>query len=137
MVILIVFQFFHEVIRSAQLKTSILRRSICLIPTARPLHFTYLGSLITNDGSSSRDITPRIVKAASAMYRLSNPLFHKHRISIQTKINMYRALVVFVLLYGSEAWATTLRRSSAPRRVRHALPKAPPACVLAAAHQQP
>ena len=42
------------------------------------------------------------------MYRLSNPLFRKHRISIQTKINMYRALVVSVLLYGSEAWTTTL-----------------------------
>ena len=70
--------------------------------------FTYLGSLITNDGSSSRDITSRIAKAASAMCRLSNPLFRKHRISIRSKINMYRALVVSVLLYGSEAWATTL-----------------------------
>ena len=70
--------------------------------------FTYLGSLIKNDGSSSRDITSRIAKATSAMYRLSNPLFRKHRISIQTKINMYRTLVVSVLLYGSEAWATTL-----------------------------
>ena len=37
-----------------------------------------------------------------------NPLFRQHRISIRTKINMYRALVVPVLLYGSEAWATTL-----------------------------
>ena len=70
--------------------------------------FTYLESLITNDCSSSRDITSRIAKAASAMCRLSNPLFRKHRISIRTKINMYRALVVSVLLYGSEAWATTL-----------------------------
>ena len=70
--------------------------------------FTYLGSLITNDGSSSRDITSRIAKTTSAMCRLSNPLFRKHRISIRTKINMYRALVVSVLLYGSEAWATTL-----------------------------
>ncbi len=42
------------------------------------------------------------------MYRLSNPLFRKHCISIQTKINMYRALVVSVLLYGSEARTTTL-----------------------------
>ncbi len=66
------------------------------------------GSLITNDGSSSHDITSRIAKAASAMCRLSTPLFRKHRISIQTKINMYRALVVSVLLYGSEALATTL-----------------------------
>ena len=70
--------------------------------------FTYLGSLITNDGSYSRDITSRIAKAASAMCRLSNPLFRQHRISIRTKINMCRALVVSVLLYGSEAWATTL-----------------------------
>ena len=68
--------------------------------------FTYLGSLITNDGSSSSDITSRIAKAAVAMCRLSNPLFRKHRISIRTKINMYRALVVSFLLYGSEAWAT-------------------------------
>ena len=55
--------------------------------------FTYLGSLITNDGSSSHDITCRIAKAASATCRLSNPLFRKHRISIRTKINIYRALL--------------------------------------------
>ena len=61
----------------------------------------------------SRDITSRIANAESAIYRLSNPLFRKHCISIQTKINMYLALVVSVLLYGSDAWATTLavRRS--------------------------
>ena len=70
--------------------------------------FTYLGSLITNDGSSLRDITSRIEKAASAMCHLSKPLFREHRISIRTKINMYRALVGFVLLYGSEAWTATL-----------------------------
>ena len=69
---------------------------------------TYLGSLITNDGSSSRDITSRIAKADSAMCRLSNQLFRTQRISIRTKINKHRALVVSVLLYGSEAWATTL-----------------------------
>ena len=64
--------------------------------------------MITNDGSSPRDITSRIAKAPSTMCRLSNPLFRKHRISIRTNINMYRAMVVSVLLYGSEAWVTTL-----------------------------
>ena len=88
--------------------TSHLPLKICNTEVLFVDSFTYLGSLITNDGSSSRDITSRIAKAASAMYRLSNPLFRKHRISIQTKINMYRALVVSVLLYGSEARATTL-----------------------------
>ena len=70
--------------------------------------FTYLGSVITNDDSSSSGITSRIAKAASAVIRLSCPLFRKHRIGIPTKINMYRTLVVSVLLYGSEVWATTL-----------------------------
>ena len=88
--------------------TSHLPLKICNTEVLFVDSFTYLGSLIPNDGSSSRDITSRIAKAASVMYRLSNPLFRKHRISIQTKINMYRALVVSVLLYGSEAWATTL-----------------------------
>ena len=55
--------------------------------------FTHLGSLITND---------------VAMYGLSNPLFRKYRIIIRTKINIYRALAVSILLYGSEAWSTTL-----------------------------
>ena len=88
--------------------TSHLPLKICNTEVLFVDSFTYLGSLITNDGSSSRDITYRIAQAASAMYRLSNPLFRKHSISIQTKINMYPALVVSVLLYGSEAWATTL-----------------------------
>ena len=60
--------------------------------------FTYIGSLITND---------------VAMYGLSNPLFRTHRISIRTKINMYRALIVSDLLYGSEAWSTTLAIAAA------------------------
>ena len=88
--------------------TSHLPLKICNTEVLFVDSFTYLGALITNDGSSSRDIASRIAKAASAMYRLSNPLFRKHRISIHAKINMYRALVVSVLLYGSEAWATTL-----------------------------
>ena len=88
--------------------TSHLLLKICNTEVLFVDSFTYLGSLITNDGSSSRDNTSRIAKAASAMYRLSNPLFRKHRISIQTKINTYRALVVSILLYGSEAWTTTL-----------------------------
>ena len=70
--------------------------------------FTYLGSLITNDGSSSRDIISRIAKAASAMYRRSNALFRKHRINVRAKINVYHDLVVSVLPYGSESWSTTL-----------------------------
>ena len=50
--------------------TSHLPLKICNTEVLFVDSFTYLGSLITNDGSSSRDITSRIAKAASAMYRL-------------------------------------------------------------------
>ena len=65
-------------------------------------------SHITSDESSPHDVTSCIAKAAFATSRLSNPLFRKHCISIRTKVNMYHALVVSVLLYGPEAWSTTL-----------------------------
>ena len=95
--------------------------------------FTYLGSLITNDGSCSRDITSRIAKTASSMRRLSNPIFRKHRISIRTNINVYRALVVSVLFYSSESWSTTL----ADRRRLDVFNIRCQRRLLAAAHQQP
>ena len=34
--------------------------------------------------------------------------FCKHRTTVRTNINMYRALVVSLLLYGSDSWSTTL-----------------------------
>ena len=92
--------------------------------------YTYLRSMITNNGSSSRDITSLIAKAASATCRLSNSLFHKYRSSTITKINMYRApLSPFCFMALNHP-----RRSPHLRCVRHALSKAPPACVLSAAH---
>ena len=50
--------------------TSHLPLKICNTEVLSVDSFAYLGSLITNDGSSSRDITYHIDKAASAMYRL-------------------------------------------------------------------
>ena len=69
--------------------------------------FTYLGSIISADGSIQTEITSRIGKTADAMKKLSNVLWK--RISRQTKLRMYRALVAYVLLYGSETWNPTTR----------------------------
>ena len=71
--------------------------------------FTYLGSIISADGSIEAEITSRIGKAADAMKRLSNALWKRSCISRQTKLRMYRALVSSVLLYGSETWNLTIR----------------------------
>lgn len=68
--------------------------------------FTYLGSVICNDGSIQADINARISKTACAMHRLSGPLWKKRRLSRRTKMAMYNALAISVLLYGSETWPT-------------------------------
>ena len=62
--------------------------------------FTYLGSIVSADSSIEEDITSHIRKAAGAMKRLSNALWKRRRISRQTKLRMYRALVSSVLLCG-------------------------------------
>ena len=71
--------------------------------------FTYLGSIISADGSIEAEITSRIGKAAGAMKRLYNALWKRRCISRQTKPRMYRALVSSVLLYGSETWNLNIR----------------------------
>lgn len=68
--------------------------------------FSYLGSVICNDGSIQADINARISKTACAMHRLSGPLWKKRRLSRKTKIAMYNALAISVLLYGAETWPT-------------------------------
>ena len=102
--------------------------------------FTYLGSLIMNNGSSSRDITSRIAKAGSAMTQChvspiksslsQTPHQHTNQDQHVSRPGCHR-LALWLWSMGHQP-----RRSQPPRRVRPALSNAPPACVLAAAHQQ-
>jgi len=67
--------------------------------------FTYLGSIQKSDGYCRSDITCRIGLASSAMSSLSNIWSTKH-LSIQTKVRVYQAMVLSVLLYASEMWTS-------------------------------
>ena len=101
--------------------------------------FTYLGSLMTNHGSSySLDITYRIAKAASLCVAYQINCF-ANTSSASGPRSTCIAPWLSPSCYDSEAWATTL----ADRRrlcVQHALPnlrRLPRRCVLVAARQQP
>ena len=72
-------------------------------------HFTYLGSIISSDGSINSEITSRIAKASASFGRLISRLWSTHDVSLPTKISVYRAVVMTTLLYGCETW--TLYRS--------------------------
>ena len=65
--------------------------------------FKYLGSLITSDGRSDKDISARIGMAKAAYSDLKHLLCNKH-VTIETRIRVLKCYVWSVMLYGSETW---------------------------------
>ena len=67
--------------------------------------FTYLGSIISKEGGSSKDVKSRIAKAQGIFSHHSYKKVWKNRkISMQTKIRILEATVMAVVKYGCEAW---------------------------------
>ena len=69
--------------------------------------FKYLGSLITNDGSMTKEITARIAKAGGVFAAMRRNVFAVKAMSKEVKLRVYSASVLSVLLYGSETWNVT------------------------------
>jgi len=65
--------------------------------------FTYLGSDIHSSERSTSEILRRIGLASDIFGRLAN-VWKRTGLSLQAKIRLYNALVISVLLYGSETW---------------------------------
>ena len=67
-------------------------------------HFTYLGSVISNNATVSKDPDNHLSKTSSSFERLSKRLWQSHSLRLCTKIQAFRAIVVPTLLYGAETW---------------------------------
>ncbi|XP_073848775.1 uncharacterized protein [Musca autumnalis] len=65
--------------------------------------FVYLGTAINTTNNISCEIRRRIVLANRCYYGLSKQ-FKNKATSRQTKITLYKTLILPVLMYGSEAW---------------------------------
>ena len=59
---------------------------------------------MNSDGSLHDEITNRIAKATSAFGKLRHRLWNEVGIKLDTKIQVYKAVVLTTLLYGSESW---------------------------------
>lgn len=68
--------------------------------------FTYLGSVISNEGGAGSDIKNRLSKARSAFMTLQTA-WKSAQYSIRTKTSIYNSCVLSTLLYGSECWRMT------------------------------
>ncbi|KAI8490993.1 hypothetical protein Bbelb_314120 [Branchiostoma belcheri] len=83
---------------------------ICIKIGEKPLkavhQFTYLGSTITSDAKIDKEVDNRLAKANSALGRLHSRVWKSKHLKKDTKISVYKAVVLTTLLYGSESWVT-------------------------------
>ena len=72
-------------------------------------NFTYLGSCLSSDASVDKEIAIRLSKASNSFGRLRSRVWNERGLKEETKIAVYRAVVLSSLLYGCESW-TCYRR---------------------------
>ena len=65
--------------------------------------FIYLGSKITADGDCSHEIKRCLLLGRKAMTNLDNILKGRD-ITLLTKVCLFKAMVVLVVMYGCESW---------------------------------
>ncbi|VDP36095.1 unnamed protein product [Schistosoma margrebowiei] len=68
--------------------------------------FTYLGSIIDEQGGSDADVKERIDKARAASLQLKN-IWNSKQPSSNIKVRIFNTNVKVALLYGAETWRTT------------------------------
>ena len=76
------------------------------LPIEQVSNFAYLGAIISADGTIDKELSSRIQKAPGAFYQLSR-IWYSRNIKTPTKVSIYKAAVLTILLYGSEVWNTT------------------------------
>jgi len=70
--------------------------------------FKYLGSTLTNQNSIQEEIKIRL-KSENACYHLVQNLLTSSLLPKNLKINIYRTIILPVVLFGCETWTLTLR----------------------------
>ena len=64
-------------------------------------NFTYLGSTMTDNLSLNKEIDRRIGRACGTFSQLKKRVWENKKLTVKTKISVYRACVLSTLLYGS------------------------------------
>ena len=67
--------------------------------------FTYLGSTISDDVTLDKELDRRIGRACGTFAKLKGRVWENRKLTIKTKMAVYRACILSTLLYGSETWA--------------------------------
>ena len=86
--------------------------------------FIYLGSVVSNEDSTQKDIKNRLSKARTAFHKL-RPIWKSNQCSRKTKIKLYTTAIndKSVLLYGSECWRVIKTYMKSLSSFHHNCPK--------------
>ena len=76
--------------------------------------FKYLGNKLTDQNSIQEEIKSRLNLGNACYYSMQN-LLSSRLLSKNLKIEIYRTIILHVVLYGCETWSLTLREE---RRLR-------------------
>nr|VZI04603.1 unnamed protein product [Spirometra erinaceieuropaei] len=79
-------------------------------------NFTYLGSTLSHNTTIHDEVARRISKVSQSFGCLRNTVWNRHGLHISTKLNMYKAVILPMLLYGAKTW--TMYKKQA-RRLSH------------------
>ena len=71
--------------------------------------FVYLGSTLSRSANIDEEVSYRIARASASFGRLKDRVWHRHGLSLKTKLKVYRAVVLPSLLYASETWTVYSR----------------------------
>nr|VZI24094.1 unnamed protein product [Spirometra erinaceieuropaei] len=79
-------------------------------------NFPYLGSTLSRTTKIDDEVANRISKASQAFGRLLSTVWNRHGLQMNTKLKMYKAVILPTLLYGAETWTVYTRQA---RRLNH------------------
>jgi hypothetical protein len=68
--------------------------------------FKYLGTIVTNCGGATKEVTRRILLSASVMTSLKS-VWSSSILPLQLKLRLFSAIVTSILVYNSESWSVT------------------------------
>ena len=71
--------------------------------------FTYLGSTLSQEVHIDDEVNTRIARASSSFGRLQTTVWNRRGIKPQTKIKVYSATILPILLYACETWTVYSR----------------------------
>nr|VZI43499.1 unnamed protein product [Spirometra erinaceieuropaei] len=79
-------------------------------------NFPYLRSTLFRNTKIDDEVANRISKASQAFGRLQNTGWNRHGLQLNTKLKMYKAVILPTQLYGAETWTVYTRQA---RRLNH------------------